>query len=295
MRRLTAVSLLLLAACGATTAQAQSLSLTYKSGDTYKYTIHSTANETIDAGAMTVPLKLDLTALETVKVNSVDSSGAADLSIDLSNVVVKSTTDQAMNTGPRKPLPTISMKVAADGHILSVNGSSLGGSPFTKFTGMGGGFISAVLPNTAVKPGDTWSKDFDQPDPVGTGTMHVTTTSKYLRDESLQAIKAAVIETTSKASVDMTIDMSSAIAAAGSGTTLPMLPNGVLQSMTIKGTMTSVVTSWVDPSGHRVMKSHKTGSTNATTTLNLAPGATIPGMSGPITIKGDETTDLSPA
>ena len=61
MRRVALVAVLAVA-CGIS-AHAQSLALTYKSGDTYKYTIHSTANETIDAGAMTVPLKLDMTDL----------------------------------------------------------------------------------------------------------------------------------------------------------------------------------------------------------------------------------------
>lgn len=293
MRRLAAVAVFLVAACGATAAHAQTLALAYKGGDTYKYAIHSISNQTIDMGAMSVPVKLDLTAGETITVKSVDSSGTADMSIDLTNVVIKSVTGSVTNTTTGTPTPTISVKVGADGRILSVNGNTLSGNPFSLATG-GGSFVTAVLPDKAVKPGDTWSKDFDQANPLGGGTIHATTSSKYLRDESLKGVNAAVVETTTNASLDLTIDLSKAMAGAPAGT--PTIPPGMVQNLSLKGTLTSVVTSWIDPSGHRVMKSHKTGTTNATMNFTGTPtGPSIPGMTGPLTIKGDETTDLNPA
>jgi hypothetical protein len=157
---------------------------------------------------------------------------------------------------------------------------------------MGGGFISAVLPNAAVKPGDTWSKDFDQANPLGTGTIHVTTTSKYLRDESLQGVNAAVVETTSIGSVDISIDMSKAIAGQ-SVSPATTIPPGMFQSLSIKGTMTSETITWVDPSGHRVLKTHSAGASSATMTFAGTSGPVMPGLAGPIAIKTNETTDLS--
>jgi hypothetical protein len=279
-------------------AHAQALALAYKGGETYKYTLHSTASETMGdwtrSGGMTVPLKFDLTAVETIVVKSVDASGTADLSIDLSNVVIKSVTGQMTNTTTGMPIPAIAMKVAPDGRILSVNGNSFGTNPFTLFTG-GGGFISAVLPDRAVKPGDTWSKDFDQANPLGTGTIRVTTKSSYLRNESLGGVNAAVVKTTSSGSIDITIDLSRMIGnpSVSPATTIP--PPGMFQSLSIKGTMTSDTTTWLDPAGHRVLKSHKTGTSNTTMSFAGASDHAIPGLTGPITIKGDETTDLSPA
>jgi hypothetical protein len=41
------------------------------------------------------------------------------------------------------------------------------------------------------------------------------------------------------------------------------------------------------------MKSHKTGTTN--TTVNFTGGQAIPGLTGPISTKGADTLDLSPA
>jgi len=290
MKKLALVAVFAIA-CGLPTAQAQTLALTYKSGDTYKYALHSTANETIDASVMKVPIKLELTAVETVTVKSVDATGKAGLSIDLTNVVMKTSTGEEINATTTTTLPTISMTVAADGRVLAVNGSSFGDSPLTLFSG-GGGFISAVLPDKPVQPNDTWSKEFDQANTLGTGGIHVTTKSKYLRDESLKGIKAAVVETKTSGTIDLTIDMSKVIDGAPASST-PSIPAGLLQSLAMKGTVTSTVTSWIDPNGRRVMKSHKAGTTNATMTLTGA-GGSLPGLTGPITIKGDDTTDLSP-
>jgi hypothetical protein len=288
MRRLVLVALFAVA-CGAVQAHAQSLALAYHGGDTYKYALHSTADETIDVGAMKVPLKTDIGARETVTVKSVDSSGTADLSIAMSNLTIKSVASGVTNTTSSGSMPAIDIRVAADGRILSFNGTSIGGNPFASFSGLGGGFFSAVLPDTAVKPGDTWSKDYDQANPLGSGTIHLTTNSKYLRDESLQGINAAVVETTTSGSVDLTIDLSKAI-----GSASPLFPGGAT-SMTIKGTETSDVTTWIDPSGHRVLQSRMTGSTDATMTMDLGSETTMPGLTGPFSIKGSATTDLTPA
>jgi hypothetical protein len=183
------------------------------------------------------------------------------------------------------------MKVGADGRVLSVNGNSFGGNPLTQFSG-GGGFISAVLPDKAVSPKDTWSKDFDQTNPLGTGTIHITTKSTYIGDESLKGKTVAVVETKTSGAIDITIDMTKAIAGAPASSA-PGIPTGMFQSLIMKGTVTSTVKSWIDPSGHRVVQSHKSGKINATMTLTGA-SSSMPGLAAPITIKGDDTSDLSP-
>lgn len=299
MRRLALVALVAVA-CGGLGTQTQDVRLAYHKGDTYKYTIHSTANETVDAVIVQVPLTLDMTASQKVTVNSVDSSGTADLSIDMSNVSIKTTMNQTTNT-TNVASQTISMQVGADGRIVSVNGNAVGGNPFTVLSGVGGGFISAVLPDKAVQPGDTWSKTYDQTNPQGSGSIHVTANSKYLRDEAPSGAnsagpKAAVIETTSTSTIDMTLDMSK-LAAGQSGSPLPGLTPGAIQSLTFKGTAKAVITSWIDTSTHRVAKTHRTSNLDATMTMNFPPSTSpsMIGLTGPINIKGDETTDLTRA
>jgi hypothetical protein len=290
VRRLALV-VFLAVACGPAVAHAQSLALAYHSGDAYRYALRSTAIETVDTGVTMIPINLDMTARETVTVQSVDPSGTADLSISLSNLTMKSSANGVTNTTTGVPLPAIEMKVAADGRILSVNGNVLGASPFSFFSGAGGTFTSAVLPANAVKPGDTWSKEYNQANPMGSGNLHVTTKSKYLRDESVNGVNAAVVETTSTASVNITIDYRN-----GSGSN-QVMPGLAAYPLRITGTSSSDVTTWIDPAGHRVLKSHMTGTTDATMTMQMTgpAGTTMPVLTGPSSVKGKQTLTLDPA
>ena len=63
----------------------------------------------------------------------------------------------------------------------------------------------------------------------------------------------------------------------------------------INGTMTSDVTTWFDPSAHRVLKTHSTATNDGTMTFSGSSVTALPGLSGPITIKGTGTTDLTSA
>jgi hypothetical protein len=284
MKRLTLLALFALA-CGAVPVQAQTLSLGYHAGDTYKYTYHSVTKQTVLTAGVSLPADIELSANEAVTVKSVDASGTADLAITLSNFAIKSTAGGVTTTTPVMPDTTMDATLAADGRILSLGGNQLAGSnPFLAFSGMGGGFfVTAVLPGNPVKPGDTWSKDYDQANPGGTtGAIHMTSHSKYLRNESLNGVNAAVVETTSSGAVNITIDLpASGAASAGTG------------GFAIAGTVTSDVITWIDPSGHRVLKTHATETNDGT--LNLGSLSTaLPGMTGPITIKGAATTDLNP-
>jgi hypothetical protein len=283
MKRLALLALLVVA-CGATTAQAQTLTLGYHGGDTYKYSYKSTSKQTMVASGMTLPTDIAISAGEVVKVKSVDSSGSADLTITLSKFAVTSVTGGVTNTTSGLPDMTIDVKIAADGHILGMDGNPYTATnPFLAFSGVGGGFfITAVLPGNAVKPGDTWSKDYDQANTGGTGGIQVTSKSKYLRDESLQGVKAAVVETTSSGTIDMSLGTSSSATTAGFG-------------LSIKGTMTSDVTTWIDPDGHRVLKTHSTAVNDGTLTFDLPSSTAVPGIPGPTTIKGTSTTDLTRA
>jgi hypothetical protein len=171
------------------------------------YSFLSVTKQTIVAAGMTLPADIEITAAEVIKVKSVDSSGVSDLTLTLGHVEMKSTTAGAAGTAAGIPDITMEVKVAADGRVVSVDGNALAASnPFLALTGPGGGFfITAVLPGSAVKPGDTWSNDYSQANPGGTGSraIKITSRSKYLRDDSLGGVDAAVVETTSSGSFDV--------------------------------------------------------------------------------------------
>lgn len=285
MRRLALVALVTLA-CGALPAHAQALSLAYKSGDIFKYSYHSTTAQTINAAGTTVHANLDMSTAESVTVKSVDSSGAADLSIALSNFTIKSTTGGVTTTTTVPSSSTIEMKVAADGRVVGINGQPYAGTTtFLSFTGIGGGFfVTAVLPPNAVKPGDTWSNSYDQAMPAGEGGIHMTSKSQYLRNESFNGVDAAVVET-----------KSTGLIAIGSNLSTPS-PTAANLGMAVNGTVTTDVTTWIDPVAHRVLKTHSTEVDNDTMNFHLPPAAgSPPGLGGPMTIQGSATTDLTPA
>jgi hypothetical protein len=294
MKRVALLAFVLVAACGTVGVQAHTVALAYKPGDTYKYAFHMVLKFTVGAQGMSIPLDLDMTAKETVAVKSVDSAGTADMSVDVSGMSMKTTVGGTTNTTTTSTTSTFDMKVASDGRIVSVNGSAFANSSLPGMTGSQGGIVSAILPDKAVKPGDTWSKSFTEPSPVGTGSSQVTSDNKYLRDENVGSTATAVIQSKINQTIDIALDAS---ALSGSGAT--MLPTGAaagIQGLSLKGTNISDVTSWVDTGARRLVKTHSTSNVDAALTINMAAGATAtPGLTGPITLKGTQTLDLTPA
>ncbi len=291
MKRLGLLAIVAVAACGSIGAQAHTVSLAYKAGDTYKYGLHIVMKYTITAAGLSIPFNLEMSAKESIAVKSVDSTGTADLGVTVSNMSLKTSINGTTNTATTTTAQSLDMKVAKDGRIVSINGTAFDNTSFGGVSGVQGGLISAILPDNAVKPGDTWTKTFDQPNPFGVGSSHVTSNNTYLRDEN----NAAVIESRINGSLNMSIDPSAL--AGQSGT--PVVPStgaaGGVQSISIAGTSTSDVTSWVDLSAKRLVKTHSTGNVNATLTVNMAAGSTTPGLTGPVTFKGTQTLDLTPA
>ncbi|HKC19445.1 MAG TPA: hypothetical protein VKE27_07400 [Candidatus Dormibacteraeota bacterium] len=295
MKRLALLVFFFVAGCGSFAAQAQTISLAYKAGDTYKYSFHAVLKYTIAASGMSIPLDLDLSAKEAATVKSVDSDGTADMSVAISDLSVKiSENGTTSTTNTTTTVSTIDMKIAKDGRVVSVNGNAFGGTTLPAMSGMQGGVISAILPDHAVKPGDTWTKSYDEPNPLGTSSIHATSNNTYLRDDTVNGIKAAVIESKVNTNLDMNLDLSSMLAAAGTPAPPSASPDGA--SLTMKGTAKSDTTTWIDTGAHRIVKTHSTGSVDATLTANMPPGAvTTPILSGPITFKGTQTLDLTPA
>jgi hypothetical protein len=294
MRRLAPLAVFLIAACGSTGIAAHTIALAYKAGDTYKYTLHAGFKYTIGAQGVTIPFDLDVSAKETMTVKSVDATGTADVSIAVTDGSTRMTLNGTTTSTTTTSSSSVEMKIGPDGRIVSINGSTFGNDSLPGLTGSQGGLVTAILPDKPVKPGDTWSKTYDQPNPFGAGTINATSNNRYLRDEKVGSVNTAVVESKINSTFNMTVDLSSM--AGQSGT--PLFPTGGatgLQGITVTGTGVTDITSWIDGSAHRVVKTRSTGTLDATLALNVAAGSTaVPGLSGPISFKGTQTLDMIP-
>jgi hypothetical protein len=288
VRRLIAVAVLLVS-CGVLPAHAQTLSLAFKQGEQFKYTLHFAGTFSAHAGSVAQDVKLDAKAKETVTIAAVESDGSADMTLTLSDLTITTTGKAAdgsttsSTTTQTNAIPPQELKVAADGRILSINGESISSeSPFGVLAGTTY-LVYAVLPDSAVKPGDRWSKSYDQAQPGGSSTVHVTSNSTYLRDESFHGVNAAVIET--KSAADFTMNLFPPQSPP------PTVPNGTRAGPTpggfggMQGSLTSDTTSWIDPGAHRVLKS----SMKATFKANITE------FESQVTVTGTQFVDLEPA
>ena len=292
MRRWLVLAVVALTACGSFGLGAHPISLAFKAGDTYSYKLHAKLDYTIGAQGLAVPFKLELNAKDTVKVNSVDSSGVADVTINLTDITIKSTINSTDDTHFAKP-ETVNLKVTSDGHVVSVNGTELTTGSLPDFTGMGNGLISAVLPSGDVRVGDTWTKTYDSKPPAGSGTIHVKTDNKFVRDEKVGSVQAAVVESKITSAIDITFDSSAFGLPMMSPRATPTSP--MVRNVAMKGTLTSTVTSWIDTAGHRIVKSHSTGNTDATLNLSMSSPSSATAFNGPITFKGTQAVEIDPA
>jgi len=288
MRRLIAVAVLL-SACGILPVHAQTISLAFTHGDQFKYSLHFTGTFSAEIGSVSQEVKLDAKAGETVTISAVESDGTADMTLTLSHLTITTTgrasdgSTTTSTTNQTNAIPPQQLKVAPDGRILSINGQSISSeSPFGVLAGTY--LVYAVLPDSAVKPGDRWSKSYDQAQPGGSSTVHVTSNSTYLRDESFHGVNAAVIETRSAS--DFTMNLFAPHSPP------PNTPNGARASATpaggvgsMQGSVASDTTSWIDAGAHRVLKS----------SMKATLKATIAELENQVTVTGTQSVDLDPA
>jgi hypothetical protein len=258
------------------TATAQMLTLSYSKDATYKYRFTLTSDFTVQTVALTEQERIDLSAKEALTVSSVDARGVAEVMVTFTDAKLKTTlgSGQAtavINNGP-STLTDTHFWLAPDGRALSTyDGGSLPDDPVMFGVAADARFVSAVLSDSTVKPGDTWTKNYDVASPSGAGSIQVIAKSRYLRNETFGGVQVAVVETVSTANVDI----------------------GIKGSSGILGTARSDVTSWIDPSGHRIVKTMVKSSSELS--MAASPlGSLVPGA-GPFTQKGTQTLDLEPA
>ncbi len=192
------------------------VTLSYSKDAIYKYRFILTSDFTIQTVALTEQERIDLAANETLTVSSVDSTGVAAVVVTFADANLKTTLGSgqatAINNDGPSTLTETHFWIAPDGRALSTyNGGSLPDDPVMFGVAADARFVSAVLPDGAVKPGDTWTKNYDVPSSSGAGSIQVIAKSSYLRNETFGGVEVAVVETISTANVDIGIKGSSGI------------------------------------------------------------------------------------
>jgi hypothetical protein len=292
VRRLALVAFVLIS-CGpapaqtaspATPAAGQTLKLVFHQGTVYRFSFH--AVDSLASGAE-APNRFAFTALEIATVQSVDLSGVAQVSLALNNVASTSG-GVSSPAGTDTSRPAYDVQIAEDGRILNMDGPPVA-AKFPFRIGFDGTLIVALLPDNSVKPGDAWNKTYDQVNAFGasSGTLHIKSASQYLRNEAIAGVTAAVVETTSDATINSTEDILPGVSPTPS---YPLLPGGVV-GFALTGTTSTDVTTWIDPHTNRVLKTHVTAKTNAAIGSEVAPGAPTP-TAAPISGEALESVDL---
>jgi hypothetical protein len=222
-------------------------------GDTYRYHMTMAMDMTMSAKELggSQPLRATTDMVMTFRVDSVDSDGVAMVDFSTSNGTVES-------NGAKQSVPDshITMRIAPDGHVVSINGN-----PLSPRVPLNGGFLgdqlTPILPPHQVKPGDTWSKDYQVPFPFG-GSVKYSSDNRFLRYETLDGARAAVIRSEVAAPMDSDLNFSALAALFGrSSGDLPPGWNDV--KMHLGGRLSSIGTSWVDLTTGRWFKTQSTG------------------------------------
>ena len=262
------------------TAAAQPLALSFTQGQEQSYDIHTTMDAHMSSDVFgDQPLTLDLSQTVTWKVTSVDQDGTATIRVTVSDLS-GSLNGQDV---PSKDIPSLEMKIASDGRVVSAGGIAFGGTPDTQGFGFPGmEQLTPILPDPGekVSVGDTWEKTFSQDVPFGDGTVEFTASSTYERNESLDGQQAAVIQTQLSVPLDLTINLSELLKALGpelSGATGAQADLGALEGASIayKGQGSLSKTSWVDLGAKRLLKTRSNGDFDIDMGIQGIPGAPV--------------------
>jgi hypothetical protein len=167
------------------------------------------------------------------------------------------------------------MRIAKDGSILSGSGLGAiagGGSPATSNV-PGTDQLGPLLPGHDVHPGDRWSKTYDSDMPYGMGHVHYKTHSTFVRNEDVDGVSAAVIETKMSVPLHMKIDMEQMLQALGGDNGLPAGSHPVV---TYRGHVSGTTTGWFDPNSRQMLKTSADASFNLTMVFHGMPGGSVP-------------------
>jgi hypothetical protein len=259
-----------------TSSDGTALASSFSRGESAEYRISIGTDMVLSVDGQRTPIKSSMDADVAWTVTSTDADGTATVELAFSNASAR--LNGRSVAAP--DLPRMTVRLTPDGDVLSSNGTTLVSG------GLGQGQLSpgklrVMLPDGVVKPGDTWSKTSTQT--LFGSAIAYTSNGTYLRDERIEGVDAAVVET--KATIPMNLTVTLADVAQLLGLPTDQMPADA--SFRYEGTAASDALTWIDPRGHRLLKTSTNGEIDVTVTADGVPAAAVPSsfqMKGTVTV-----------
>jgi hypothetical protein len=273
-----------------TRSQGEALALKFTQGRDYRYRMQMKLDGELSSseGGSAEPFNETVDMTLGMHVASVDQQGVAtiDLQPEEGNITVNGERLNFSNPVRSRIRITADGKLFGDSGALTAAGgpSGLSVPGFDQFT--------PLLPDHAVRPGDTWSKDFDRPFPLGEGVMRFATRNRFLRYETIGGIRTAVVRSDMTFPLDWKLGVRELLEAFGQSTL--DLPAGSNPTISYGGQMSLSMTNWFDPQGGEQVKSAARGDVDMRLTFTGFPVEQgVP--EGEIRIQGTMTVNLERA
>ena len=278
---------------GGNDAEALPLGLSFTEGQSQTYVIGMTMDGKAEAAMLgSQSIAMDVTETVTWTVTDVDDEGVATIEVAVTDMSGTVNGVAIPDTGAE--VPAVEMRIAPDGRVLTAGGMSFGSIDQTQGFGFPGmGQMTPLLPDEAVAPGDSWTKEFSQENPFGEGTIDFSATSTFEGYEDVNGTKAAVVTTSYTVPMDLTLDFEDLLAAlsdaSGSNGLSGATGIGDLidASITYGGEGSFDMKAWVDTEAGQMLKMESTGAFDMTIEFSG-----VPGVEGAITFDGNFTQSV---
>jgi hypothetical protein len=232
-----------------------SLALSFREEQTNVYFLDISMKATTKARGSIVPMQLDFQQRLSGRVLSVDQDGVA--SVRMTVKTLSATADAQPVPPSALPVCRSTLRVAPDGRILDSSGvppgfHPSGLSPIPSFDQ-----LTPLLPDQPIAIGDGWSKSYEQPWPLGDGSLRVDSGSRLVGHQQVDGTETAVIETTSTMPLDLSVDIRKIAKVLGeSDFGFPIDRDAELL---YTGELRFNETSWFDPTDGRLVSSSGSG------------------------------------